>query len=124
MIVMKKLCKFLLVAVMVLGLAGCMSDPVETEFDAFHEVMKNQVVADLDAFTTSSEKAINNATDVKEFEKISQAVAHKPFNPQSHSYQKFKENSLQQIAQLQKKYPHIDFQKEIHIFLDDAVSIG
>ncbi len=62
--------------------------------------------------------------EIKEFEKISQAVAHKPFNPQSHSYQKFKENSLQQIAQLQKKYPHIDFQKEIHIFLDDAVSIG
>lgn len=67
---MNKVCKFLLVAVMVLGLAGCMSDPVQTEFDGFHEVMKGQVVADLEAMTTNGEKALEKATDIKEFERI------------------------------------------------------
>jgi len=67
---MKKVCKFLLVAVMVLGLAGCMSDPVQTEFDSFHEVMKGQVVADLEKMSSAEEKALEKITDAKELEKI------------------------------------------------------
>lgn len=67
---MKKLAKILLVGVMVLGLAGCMSDPVQTEFDSFHEVMKGQVVSDLDAMATGTDKALEKITDVKEFERI------------------------------------------------------
>ena len=67
---MKKLVKILLVCIMVLGLAGCMSDPVQTEFDSFHEVMKGQVAADLEAMSTGVEKALEKITDEKEFEKI------------------------------------------------------
>lgn len=67
---MKKICKFLLVAVMVLGLAGCMSDPVQTEFDNFHEVMKGQVVVDLEAMSSGAEKALEKITDTKELERI------------------------------------------------------
>lgn len=54
--------------------------------------------------------------EILEFEKIGRAIAHKPFNQQSESYRKFKENTLQLILELQQKFPHIDFQKEIEQF--------
>lgn len=51
-------------------------------------------------------------TDISEIEKVARSVAHKPLNPESPSHKKFKANTLQQIEQLQKKFPAINFQRE------------
>jgi hypothetical protein len=51
-------------------------------------------------------------TDISEIEKVARSVAHKPLNPESPSHKKFKANTLQQIEELQKKFPAINFQRE------------
>ena len=51
-------------------------------------------------------------TDISEIEKVARSVAHRPLNPESPSHKKFKANTLQQIEQLQKKFPAINFQRE------------
>ena len=42
-----------------------------------------------------------------EWRPLKQALAHKPFNPDSPDYRTFHEQTLAKVAELQKKYPHL-----------------
>ena len=42
-----------------------------------------------------------------EWRPLKQALAHKPFNPDSPDYRAFHEQTLAKVAELQKKYPHL-----------------
>ena len=42
-----------------------------------------------------------------EWRPVKQALAHKPFNPDSPDYRTFHEQTLAKVAELQKKYPHL-----------------
>lgn len=46
---------------------------------------------------------------LSEIENIQKALAHKPFNPDTESHQKFIKNTLSKIEKLQKKHPNIIF---------------
>lgn len=49
--------------------------------------------------------------------KISQAVSHRPFNPQSEAYRNFCKKQLQDIEKINQAYPAIDFSEEKAIFI-------
>ena len=55
----------------------------------------------------------------KAIEKIVKAAKHKPFNPNSNSHKKFRENNLKAIEALQKKYPGLDFGEELGCFKNE-----
>ncbi|MBO7636866.1 MAG: GSCFA domain-containing protein [Paludibacteraceae bacterium] len=57
-----------------------------------------------DCYFSEETKAIN-----KEVESLNQALHHRPFNPESHSYKTFQEQTQTRIAELEKKYPFIKF---------------
>ena len=42
-----------------------------------------------------------------EWRPLKQALAHKPFNPDSPDYRAFHEQTMAKVAELQKKYPHL-----------------
>ena len=44
---------------------------------------------------------------LSEWRPLKQALAHKPFNPDSPDYRTFHEQTLTKVAELQKKYPHL-----------------
>ena len=44
---------------------------------------------------------------LSEWRPLKQALAHKPFNPDSPDYRTFREQTLAKVAELQKKYPHL-----------------
>ena len=44
---------------------------------------------------------------LSEWRPLKQALAHKPFNPDSPDYRTFHEQTLAKVAELQKKYPHL-----------------
>lgn len=47
--------------------------------------------------------------DVQEIEAVQKAMAHRPFNPESDSHQKFLDTLSGKITGLQQKHPHITF---------------
>ncbi|MFV0545680.1 MAG: GSCFA domain-containing protein [Bacteroides sp.] len=49
---------------------------------------------------------------IESIEEIRRALAHKPFHPESETYQRFIHQTDQKIEQLIHKYPNLDFQKE------------
>ncbi len=51
-----------------------------------------------------------------EIENIVTATKHKPINPQTESYQKFRKNTLDKISSIQNQYPVLDFSDEIKLF--------
>ena len=44
---------------------------------------------------------------LSEWRPLKQALAHKPFNPDSPDYRTFHEQTMAKVAELQKKYPHL-----------------
>ena len=42
-----------------------------------------------------------------EWRPLKQALAHKPFNPDSAEYRAFHEQTLSKLAEFKKKYPHL-----------------
>ena len=60
--------------------------------------------------TYLDESSIKIMADV---EKIHKALTHRPFQPDSSGYKSFIEDTLQQVKQLQKTYPDLDFNAEI-----------
>lgn len=52
---------------------------------------------------------------IEESEKISKALSHKPFHPESEEYKRFLGQIVLKIDQLNGKYPYLDFQKEKEI---------
>ena len=44
---------------------------------------------------------------LSEWRPLKQALAHKPFNPDSPDYRTFHEQTMTKVAELQKKYPHL-----------------
>jgi len=54
--------------------------------------------------------------------KIKLAVGHRPFHIESIEHQKFVRNSLQQLEQVQKKLPYLNFSKEVKEFENQLVS--
>lgn len=49
--------------------------------------------------------------------KIQTAAQHRPFNPHTEAHQRFVQNTLQQIKQLQQQYPNLNFDQEIEQIL-------
>jgi heterodisulfide reductase subunit B len=47
-----------------------------------------------------------------EMNKMSRALAHRPFNTKGEEYKKFCKKQLSKIEQLENKYPEIDFKKD------------
>lgn len=52
---------------------------------------------------------------LKEWNKIRQGLAHRPFNPESEAYQTFLSQILLKIEDLKEKLPYLDVQKEIKL---------
>ena len=52
---------------------------------------------------------------MKEWNKIRQGLAHRPFNPESEAYQTFLSQILLKIEDLKEKLPYLDVQKEIKL---------
>lgn len=57
-----------------------------------------------DCYFSEETKKIN-----KEVEEINLAINHRPFNPDSLNYQRFKENTQKKIKDIENKYPFIKF---------------
>ena len=53
---------------------------------------------------------------IAQIERIRRAAEHRPFNPRSDSHRKFCAKMLGEIDNLYRKYPDIDFSKEIEEF--------
>lgn len=53
---------------------------------------------------------------MEEIKKISNGYKHKPFQPNTESHKLFLQNTLQNVKNLQKKLPQLDFSKEINYF--------
>ena len=51
---------------------------------------------------------------MEQWEKITRAMEHRPFNPQSEQYKQFIEQTIYKIEELKKQYPHIDIKKDIN----------
>lgn len=52
----------------------------------------------------------------KQFKKLQQATAHRPFNPNSEQHQVFLKKQKQIVQSYQKQYPYLDFTKELEYF--------
>ena len=52
---------------------------------------------------------------MQESENINKALSHKPFHPESEEYKRFLGQIVLKIDRLNRKYPYLDFQKEIDI---------
>lgn len=63
----------------------------------------------------------NAESTMKQVDKILQASEHRPFQPQSNTYQEFVNKQLKQIEALQKKYPFMEFLKETDFFQSQLV---
>jgi hypothetical protein len=48
----------------------------------------------------------------KDIEKITAAVKHRPFNPQSTAFKQFIDQNLRHIDRIEEKYPNLDFNNE------------
>jgi uncharacterized protein (DUF2267 family) len=53
---------------------------------------------------------------MEEVKKIVAGIKHKPFQPDTQSHQTFLSNFLIKVKQLQQRYPHLDFEKELYYF--------
>jgi hypothetical protein len=53
---------------------------------------------------------------MEEVKKIVTGFKHKPFQPETQSHQNFLRTYFDKVKQLQVKYPHVDFEKELHYF--------
>jgi len=53
---------------------------------------------------------------LSEIEKITAAVQHRPFNPQSKAFQDFIQKNLKILGEIEKKYPNLDFTQEWEYF--------
>jgi hypothetical protein len=53
---------------------------------------------------------------MEEIKKIVTGFSHKPFQPETRSHQTFLKNYFEKVKQLQLKYPHLDFEKELCYF--------
>jgi hypothetical protein len=51
-----------------------------------------------------------------QIDKIIQAKNHRPFDENANNHQKFIRNQIQKIYQFKKKYPFLDFEKELNLF--------
>ncbi len=63
-----------------------------------------------DAFFSNETKLL-----LTTLEEINKDVAHKPFHPESETYQRFLGQIVLKIERLNRKYPYLDFQKEIEL---------
>ena len=59
----------------------------------------------------------------KEFEKITMAINHKPFNSKSEDYIQFCKNNLEEISKLESKYYYVNLSKEKQYFLDKITMV-
>jgi len=53
---------------------------------------------------------------MEEVKKIVTGFKHKPFQPETISHQNFLHNYFEKVKQLQEKYPHLNFEKELCYF--------
>lgn len=51
-----------------------------------------------------------------EIEKVNRAVSHKVLNPETKAHQSFLQSSLENVLELEKKYPFLDFEFEKSVF--------
>jgi hypothetical protein len=82
-------------------------DMVHPNYAATNYVWEKFVTACIDEPSQELMKLINE---------INAAVNHKPFNPASAAHKKFVQVNLDKIKSLQKKYPHLNFDKEEKYF--------
>ncbi len=59
----------------------------------------------------------DTASVLRDIHKLQQAVAHRPLNSASPGHQRFIVKQLELIKELEKKYPHLNFDHEINHFL-------
>jgi len=53
---------------------------------------------------------------MKQIAEINIAFNHKPFNPQTQQHQKFLQSYADKTTALQRQYPYLNFEKELHYF--------
>ena len=53
---------------------------------------------------------------MKEYEKISKAMQHRPFNKNTNTYHDFKINMIKKIKAIKSKYPYLDLKDEMNYF--------
>ncbi len=53
---------------------------------------------------------------LSEIEKITAAVLHRPFNPQSKAFQDFIQKNLKTLSEIEKRFPNLDFRGERRYF--------
>lgn len=61
------------------------------------------------------------AAAIRDIHKLQQAVAHRPLHNASPGHQRFVAKQLRIIKELEKKYPHLNFDHEINHFLSQKI---
>lgn len=51
-----------------------------------------------------------------QWEKITRALEHRPFNPQSEQYRQFQQQTIAKIQEIKKSHPHLEFDEELGQF--------
>ena len=89
-------------------------DRKNNEVEAIRENLEKQLTL-VDAKQTELDKLNFEATEKlsAQVEEIMRALAHRPFDPDSHAYRDFKSKLLLKIERLTEKYPFFDFSNEL-----------
>jgi hypothetical protein len=60
----------------------------------------------------------------RQMDKVIQAKNHRPFEERSESHQKFIQNQIQKIHQLEKQFSFLDFEKELNWFNEKLIGVS
>ena len=55
---------------------------------------------------------------MNEVDKILRATEHRPLNPNTVNHKKFLKNQIKKIEELNRRFPNIDFRKELNYFTE------